>query len=238
MIDAIFDDTADREKDWEKTAKLSDIILRGCHPENQIEIFLLDLWRHINSELKNLPAYKYYKTLFHFDLIQMINSMYYSCLINQNLHLLNFTENRIHTAPNMIIYLYIDVDLMASPSFDRNELGRLREMLWYVQQMARIGNWITTWKRELKERDFSSGVFAYAISNDILRSGELRKLDESEIISRIESSRVIEQLFKIWKENQQKALSISENLKSVDGLAFLKGFENLMKFHLASEGFK
>jgi len=170
--------------------------------------------------------------------MQMINSMYYSCLVNLHPFSINFTENRIYTASNMIVYLYIDTDLMASPSFDINELGKLREMLWYVQQMARIGNWITTWKRELKERDFSSGVFAYAISKGILRSEELGKLDESENIRRIENSGITEQLFSIWKENQRKAISISENLKSVDGSALLKGFENLMKFHLASEGFK
>ncbi len=63
--------------------------------------------------------------------------------------------------------------------------------------MARIGNWITTWKRELKEGDLSSGVFAYAVSKNVVNSEELKKLNEDEIISRIENSGVIEQLVSI-----------------------------------------
>ncbi len=126
--------------------------------------------------------------------MQMINSMYYSCLVNLYPFSINFTENSIYTASNMIVYLYIDTNLMASPSFDIRELGKLREMLWHVQQMARIGNWITTRKRELKEGDFTSGVFAYALSNNILKHDELGRLDDHEIIKRIEDSDIIKQL--------------------------------------------
>ncbi len=64
MDDAIFDDVADKEKKWRKIARVSDIVLKGNHPKNQVEIFLFDLWKFIDSELKVLPAYKHYRTLF------------------------------------------------------------------------------------------------------------------------------------------------------------------------------
>ncbi len=238
ILDVIFDDFADKKRDWKTVSLFRSIILDNKECKDENERFVKDLWDGILTKLYNLPLFSQYKELFIYDTMQMINSMYYSCLVNLYPFSINFTENSIYTAPNMIIYLYIDTDLMASPSFDINELGKLREMLWYVQQMARIGNWITTWKRELNEGDFSSGVFAYAISKGILKPKELDRLDNYEIVRRIEDSKVVEQLFSIWKENCQKALSISGKLKSVDGFALLKGFENLMKFHLASEGFK
>ncbi len=66
MLDAVFDDVTDKEKKWGKIARLSDIILKGNFTKDQVEIFLFDLWRFINSELKSFPAYKHYRTLFQF----------------------------------------------------------------------------------------------------------------------------------------------------------------------------
>ncbi len=235
MLDAILDDLADRNKDWESIERVYRALEEGGEG---ILGLASDLWRYVISVLKKFQMFKYYEKILLFDLKQMINSMFYSCLVNTKPEIINFTESKINTAHNMIIYLYIDVDLIASPSFDLRELGMLREMIWYVQQMARVGNWITTWKRELKEKDFSSGVFAYAVSNGVIDVEDLTERSDGEIVKIIENSDVIEGLIEEWKRNYERVVEMASKFKSFDGLSFVKGFENLMKFHLASEGLK
>ena len=127
---------------------------------------------------------------------------------------------------------------MVSPDFDDNELPYLRNAFWYAQQMARIGNWLSTWKREAKEKDISSGVFAYVFSNKIIEYNDFETLSDSEIIERIENSNVNEFFMNIWKENYVKLVSLKEKIKSVDMDAYIKGLENVIKFHMASEGMK
>jgi hypothetical protein len=104
--------------------------------------------------------------------------------------------------------------------------------------MARIGNWLSTWKREVKEKDYSSGVFAYVFSNKIIDIDEIKNLTENEIIKRIENSCVKDYFLSIWKENYLKLLSYKDRIKSVDMKAYLDGLETVIKFHMASEGFK
>ncbi len=239
VLAAVFDDVADRERDWERVERLSQIVFGNyVKEEDRLAEFTLQLWNEIVSSVSKFPMYRYYEKIFLFDVKQMINSMFYSCIVNEKPEMMNFTENSFYTASNMCIYPYIDVDLMASPTFDVRELGRFREMLWHVQQMARIGNWITTWKRELRENDVSSGVFAYSLSSGVVTPEELRRLPENEITAKIEGSDIVNSLIQRWSENYEKVKEMAPEFRSFDGLKFVKGLENLLKFHLASEGYK
>jgi hypothetical protein len=104
--------------------------------------------------------------------------------------------------------------------------------------MARIGNWLSTWKRELKERDFSSGVFAYIVSKGFVSPNELVEMNEDEIAGIVEKANPNMYFMELWMENYRKVEEIGRNIKSVDIKALLRGFENLLKFHLATEGYK
>jgi hypothetical protein len=50
------------------------------------------------------------------------------------------------------------IDLMASPIFNKNELGVFREFLIKGQRMGRIGNLISTYERELNEKDVTNEI--------------------------------------------------------------------------------
>jgi hypothetical protein len=56
----------------------------------------------------------------------------------------NVTETNTYDCNNMMFFTYVNTDLMHSPSFDRNELAELRQIVLRAQRMARIGNWVTT----------------------------------------------------------------------------------------------
>lgn len=124
--------------------------------------------------------------------------------------------------------------MMASTSFNTIELPFLREIVWYGQQMAKISNWLSTWKREVKRGNFTSGVFSYLVSG-LIFPYELIDLNENEVTEVVEMFGVHDYLIKLWKENYEKIKVIRANVKSIDVDLFLNGLEKLLKFHLVTE---
>jgi hypothetical protein len=139
---------------------------------------------------------------------------------------------------NMIVFLLNGIDLMASPDFDSNELSHLRTVFWNAQQMARIGNWLSTWKREIKEDDYCSGVVGYALSEQIITVDDLKNMDDNKLIQKIESSNVVNYFTKTWNKRYQVIKKYKNSIESIDMDKYLAGLEALIKLHLASEGFK
>jgi len=207
--------------------------------DNNEKISLISrMWEYLILELSKFPRFKEFKDIFMYDFQQFVNCINYSYLVNNNPNMINIHEMENYDCHNMIVFLLNGIDLMVSPDFDKNDLPKLRNAFWYAQQMARIGNWLSTWKREVKEKDFSSGVFAYAFENNIIDSSEIGKLSDEEIVRRIENSGMKEYFMGVWKENYSKLASLKDKIQSVDMDVYIKGLENVIKFHMASEGMK
>ena len=122
--------------------------------------FTTSLWETFEERLKCSPCYTEYAPLLAYDHQQILNTMAYSSLVNRYPAVLNLQEHDMYTPHNMQMMSFATMDLMNSPRFDRAELGRLRGIMWHAQNMGRIGNLVSTWQREIRDRDFTSGVFA------------------------------------------------------------------------------
>jgi len=243
IITVVLDDIAEYYKDGELLGMILEMWnhgtkLIGGYKENEKVMFVKKLWDHLMKELSKYPRYEEFKNIFIYDFNQMLNTIRYSYLTNLNPEIINLQEAEIYGCHNMIVYLYNGIDLMASPDFDKGDLPRLRTVFWYAQQMARAGNWLSTWKRELSEKDFSSGVFGYAASKDNLNISDIEKIGRDEVISKIESSDVYEYLIDSWEHNYEKIKKLKNTIKSIDMDAYTNGLENVLKFHLATEGLK
>jgi hypothetical protein len=126
--------------------------------------------------------------LLKFDNEQVMVAMRYALLANQCPGLLNVIEHDLYQPNNMQMIFMASVDLCASPDFNPDELGIAREIFWHAQRMGRIGNMITTWEREVLDRDFTSGIFAFAVHRGILSAADLRNLPAHEIMSLLEAN--------------------------------------------------
>ena len=150
--------------------------------------------------------------------------------------MLNTTEHNLYTPHNMHIVVCFTFDIMASDDFDRSELGRLREIAWHTQCMGRIGNLVTTWERELREQDFTSGVYASAVSHGDLSVDQLRTGDPAEIAEVIRSCEHEEAYLREWQNHRAALLSPAYRMNSFDIRKIVDAFERLLCLHLGSRG--
>lgn len=231
MFTVLIDDVADK---WQNKKLLSEInkllfsnnsLKRGGlsqRERNYLE-FTLKVWSRIKYLMEKAPRYNDFYVLFEYDVKQVINAIDYDLMINHCPALINITESWLYAPHSMQFLFTTSINLMFLPTFRMEELGLIREINWLVQKMARIGNWIYTWKREVKERDFTSGVIAYAIQlNGISFKKNLGQQIEAE------EMKINQYLKKEWKECYYKLYSFDQKTTVIDIPKLLIGMEILL----------
>lgn len=207
--------------------------------------FATRVWEVLVELMEDAPRHGEFADLFAFDVRQNINAVDYSFTLNHHLEMGSVGETTTYDAHNMMLFTYANLDLMHSSEFDRVELGDLRKVVHNAQQMARIGNWITTWEREIGEGDFSSGVVVYALENGLVSPSTLYDVRENPTEERCE--RIIEAIrdhdvegvfLDRWHRKRSEVVRLGSALDSVDAETYLEGMETVMSYHLASRGFK
>jgi len=203
--------------------------------------FASRLWADIEAGLADAPRHDETREVFEYDLRQAFNAMDYSRMINDHLSLANLTGTEHYGPHNMVMFPYADIDVTYSPSFAFAEFGELRELIWELQKMARIGNWLTTWEREVHEGDYSAGIVVYALRNDVVAFEELEtdsRAEREALVDRIKAQGIEDRFVDEW-QRRYRALSETEyRADSVDLDAFVEGMETVMAHHLASRGHK
>ncbi len=202
------------------------------------------VWDTVETRIARAPAYETYLDLFRYDIKQAINAIEYSDLVIQHPELATVHDLEQYESHNMVMYAYADIDLMHSPTEVQSDQAVLREAIWHAQQMARIGNWLSTWRRELAEGDCSSGVVVYALENDIISHSDV-SVDESEterstelLIEAIEDAGVEHVFFQRWDRHYEIVVDLNTELTTMDLTPFIEGLEEVLRYHLASTGLK
>jgi hypothetical protein len=207
--------------------------------ERRYLMFAIKVWLELEGKLKNYPYYKKLKNIFEYDVRQLLNTARYSFLVNKNPYLTNQLEYWMYLPHNMQVMIGFDVYLMCC--FDTNfekELGRYREIILWLQKMARIGNCLGTWEREVKENDFySSGVLAYALEEGLVKVNKLEK-NKLEIIKKIKNLNFEKRLFEEWDENYYKIKKARRRIKNrkINIVRLLSMIEKITFYHLAARG--
>ncbi|MDY7081045.1 MAG: hypothetical protein SXQ77_01230 [Halobacteria archaeon] len=171
--------------------------------------------------------------------------LHHSYVINHNPLAINFTELETIDSYHMLMFLFADMDIMYSTGFDKSDLSELRKIVFKGQKMARIGNWLSTWEREVDECDFSSGVFIYAVEQGVISESEVMEMIENpsqelkeEVKKKIRESNVEQGLCQRWQYYHDMINSKDYDVSSFDVTNFLEGMETFLKYHLASKGLK
>jgi hypothetical protein len=203
---------------------------------------LISIFDYSYRIFESMPFWKNYSGIFEFDIKQVWNACLYSFLLNQRPSILNYSESMRFTSFNMMVFLYLDTDLIFSEGIDENDIGGIREVVMKTQEMARIGNWVSTWEREVNESDLSSGIFAKIVTDGHITAEKLEKQlknpDSSTLLMLIKESLIENKLLVEWEELREAALELAASVKSVDMVKYVLGFDNVLIYHLTSTGHK
>jgi hypothetical protein len=148
----------------------------------------------------------------------------------------NLTENRAVIPHNANMMIFANLDLMASEVED-HDLGLVRQAVLHGQSIAQIGNMVATWRREAPDRDFGSRIYALALDLGVLARRELWELDPAQIVERIETARVEEQLLGELREHRRAVAETVRKVRSFDMRGFERGVDQVLAMSLSARGF-
>ncbi len=246
MLDVLMDDVADQQGD----ARLLEHLIELPYGRPQTDVaefppeqqayarFTAAVWQEIQRRARRYPRFDEYAQLLRYDYLQLLNTMRYAHLLNQNPALLNLAEHDLYSPHNMHMMISATLDLTCSPGFNRAELGLLREVVWHAQWMGRIGNLTTTWQRELGEGDYSSGVFASALSQGDLTVEDLLAGNRQRIEDAIQRGNHERYFLDRWQRHRRFLRSMQPRLRSVNVDELIAGLDRLICLHLGSRGSK
>jgi hypothetical protein len=200
--------------------------------------FTLEVWAEIQRRVELLPYHRRMKILFDFDTHQFLSAVRYGYLTLMTPVSINQAEYWTYFPQSMQIMLNADFDLMCCHSFPFEWTGRFRELILVTQQMARIGNWLTTWEREVRAGDMSSVVVPHAVELGLLSPGELETDDPGALVERIKAANGEQHFLDQWAGLYEQAWEIGSTIPGIDIGHILEKFEFLLYMHLISRGAK
>lgn len=202
--------------------------------------FVCRVWSAFEERFATAPRYEAFADLFRYDLGKTLDAIDYSWLVCEHPEMANLEGAYRNGLHNMGMFPYADVDLAHSSGFEFKDLSALRRTIWDLERMARIGNWVSTWERELRDRDYSSGVLVAALDAGVVTPAEFDRpnVDPDELIERIRESGIESQFLGEWLALYTQARERSASAGSVDLDAFVRGMHTVMRYHLATKGCK
>jgi hypothetical protein len=244
ILCVLFDDVADQHGKGRLLQAMLRVTREGTMPDMYglapREALVADttwrLWMDYRGRTESCPYHPAFADLLHYDLTQFFNTMSYSQLLNRQLPLLNLAEHDLYTSHNMQMISFSTLDLMCSTGFDMQELGKLREAMWHAQCMGRIGNLLSTWRREIPDRDFTSGVFARAVSHGDLTVEQLQEADPREIEAAILQGEHELYFYRRWLHHRERLRGRVRQIRSIDLTTTMDGHDRFFLMHLGSRG--
>ncbi len=243
MFNCLIDDVADQDHNHRFVRSLL-TLTRGGTPQGEnpeecrLAEFVTEVWNEIWKRAAQLPRYREFEALLEFDLRQLCTTVEHSDLMAQLPELMNRIEHDLYSSHGMMVTVAATIDLMASPGFDRRDLSDLRELLWHAESMARIGNMVSTWEREIADGDFSSGVFMEAVWQGNILPGDLRAENEDQLIRMIIASDIEGDFLRRWESHRTQVRQHGVRLSSVDVEDYIGRLDRLLESEIDSHGQK
>lgn len=243
MFNCLIDDVVDRDHNPRLFRSLLSL-LHGAKPqgdneqEQRLVEFVASVWNEIWRKARLFPRFQEFQSLLEFDLRQLTIAVEHSDLTSQLPEMVNRIEHDLYSAHGMMVTIAATLDLMSSPGFNRNDLSALRSLLWHAESMARIGNLVSTWEREIDDDDFTSGVFMEALWRGLVTHDQLRSDNRDELVKVIVRSDIEADFLRKWEHHRTQVRRLGAALKSIDIEDYIGRLDQLLESELFSHGRK
>jgi hypothetical protein len=174
----------------------------------------IHLFSELSCTLNSFPHYEKLKDILSFDIQHVFLANQYAELLTANPDMRNLQEGQYFGPYNMGMIAAGIIDLMASPDCDFSELGKIRQILIKGQRVGRIGNLLSTFKRELYEGDVTNEMLLNPSGIEIAQ-GELKR-----------------EMYKGISE----ILNQSKGIKGINLIPYANGLSDLFDLHIRMEG--
>jgi hypothetical protein len=102
--------------------------------------------------------------------------------------------------------------------------------------MGRIGNLLSTWRRELRQKDFTSGIVARALASGDLSAEQIANQDADEIERVLRAGKHQFHFIRRWQHHRDCLEAALARVRSIDLGAVLDGHDRFFQMHVASQG--
>jgi len=197
--------------------------------------FMIKIKQSIDSIVSNQKPNKFLLRNFHHFTNLFYSSLTFSSSINENLPDIEYDMFQSYLGHNMNVLITGTFDLIFSDKITPEKYGDFYDIFSLAQSMARIGNWVSTWEREVNDKDFTSGIFALLYEKE---GKDIYGYDSKTLSKKIKEYDLENNLFYKWQNYFEKMQGLSNELKGVNLKAYMKGFTLLICMHYGSKGLK
>lgn len=246
MIFAILlDDIADKVKDRDLLDRLIkySIFNKSVSIPSDFKAYFIytkEVWDYIVHSIVDLPSGKRIFKYFLDANDKFIECLYYSAEINTDPSKINLEKYYEILSHNMNVLLTGIVDLATLPNKKINEATMKNSISLFetTQKMARVGNWVSTWKREISDHDYTSGIFALLMDKELITEN-ISEYKVSKLIKIILNNDLENEFIDHWVKFYSDSILKSETVHlPFDSNAYIDSFKVILQLHMGSIGLK
>ena len=232
LIDDICDTTQDENSLERGIAALSGEI---SDSESYLHALIYETWSTAQNDIRKAPNYSLLKNEFTQAYEYQIEGFRY-CLTLGDYSTIDW-DTYLEIVPHTIhVYLAGLIDLLYAPNIRSCQLTQLKRIFLLTQRMAQIGNWVTTWEREIDQRDYTSGVIILAIKNKWVDKDDIVKHRVDVIKREVKRSPSERHLLHLWRESRDESRQLSKQLDMPLIEGYIDSFSAIIFMQLASVG--
>lgn len=239
-------DLSDRREDqaaFETASGIPDGGADGAEADDPAVRLAGDAWDAVVDRLEGAPRFDTYLDALLLDLRSTARAQRHAAWSGEHPAKTTYEECLHEQASTMCMDALATVDLMCSPTFDPDEEWAVREAVGLAEPLGRIGNWLTTWERELAEGDLANGIVVKAVEDGVLTVEEVRRAraeppERPAFRRRVRAGGVERAVTRDWQRRFDRAVAHQWNTRTVDLDAFLGSMVGVRHRHEASRGRK
>ncbi len=237
VLTILFDDICDMGHDTALFKKCV-LALKGEIGQDETALYQIfaDIWTTFQNSIKQTPNYEVVNSALEGAYQKWIDSFEYGLWLEKTSRTDETWQRHLEIIAHSsgTIYLGGLIDLAFLPNFPMDQFQNICDVFLNTQKMIQIINWLASWKREFKQRDFTSGVFSMALVNGWVNWDELQNESLENIQQKIENSPVEANFWQEWQNLRVESLQIANKIKLPELNGYVDRFFIIMFMQLAS----